>query len=97
MCESDFEALGITWIQRGVSGYATGSGRPDFHAVPPSVVKTGGYLSEIDNGVAFCNDRGINVLRVDTVSADAIDEPDKIPLQDGSYLPEQLLPIVSID
>ena len=50
----------------GISGYA-----PDFHAVPPSLVETCEYLQAIDKSLRFCNNMGIDVLRVDTVSPPA--------------------------
>jgi sugar phosphate isomerase/epimerase len=37
--------------------------------VPPSVVTTSAYLAEIEKSLAFCTNMGIEILRVDTVSA----------------------------
>ena len=54
----------ITDLGLGISGYA-----PDFRAVPPSVVTTSAYLAEIGKSLAFCTNMGIEILRVDTVSA----------------------------
>ena len=39
--------------------------------MPPAVVRTRDYLKVIEKCLAFCNNMGIDTLRVDTVSAPA--------------------------
>jgi sugar phosphate isomerase/epimerase len=46
-----------------ISGYA-----PDFSAVPPVEVETQSYLDEINKSSIFCEQCGIKLLRVDSVS-----------------------------
>lgn len=56
--QAEIEGLGL-----GISGYA-----PDFHAAPPAIVPAADYLAVVDKCLAFCNNMGIDILRVDTVS-----------------------------
>lgn len=47
----------------GISGYA-----PDFTQVPPAIVESEPYLELLRRYVEFCQDLGIDTIRVDTIS-----------------------------
>ncbi len=47
----------------GISGYA-----PDFRHVPAAEVPMSDHIKAIDKALAFCNNMGIDTLRVDTIS-----------------------------
>jgi len=56
--KKQIEGLGL-----GISGYA-----PDFTEVPPTQVETESYLETVRKCLFFCQQLGIETLRVDTVS-----------------------------
>lgn len=62
--KKEIEGLGL-----GVSGYA-----PDFRDVPPALADTEDYLAVVRKCIFFCEQLGIEALRVDTVSP-----PDELP------------------
>lgn len=53
----------ITDHDLGISGYA-----PDFRHVPAAEVPMAELIKAIDKALAFCNNMGIDTLRVDTIS-----------------------------
>ena len=62
--KKEIQGLGL-----GISGYA-----PDFRDVPPARVETDAYLGVVRKCLFFCEQLGIETLRVDTVSP-----PDELP------------------
>lgn len=59
----------ITGLGLGISGYA-----PDFREVAPALVETESYLEVVRKCLFFCEQCGIETLRVDTVSP-----PEELP------------------
>lgn len=60
-CQALMKKLGDRGL--GVSAYA-----PDFTSAPPAEVEAGQYLTVLEPCLRFCEDCGIDTLRVDTVS-----------------------------
>jgi sugar phosphate isomerase/epimerase len=62
----------ITGYGLGISGYA-----PPFGDAPPEVVDSETYLRKFRNSLIFCENCGINILRIDTVSL-----PEALPVDE---------------
>ena len=65
--KKEIEGLGL-----GISGYA-----PDFREVPPALAETEAYLKTVRKCLFFCEQCGIETLRVDSVSP-----PEELPDDD---------------